>query len=179
MHTHIPPTRTLHLVVCAAPPVRRIAELVDALQRNRWSVHVIATSTAATWLDIDDLATRTGHPVLHRQRHPDEPRPLPPADAVAVVPATFNTINKWAAGINDSLALGILNEALGNQTPTLLAPYAKTALTRHPAFPRHLSTLAGHGIHVLPTSAIRPKDDADSFEWGVVIDALEAMTTPG
>jgi hypothetical protein len=37
-------------------------------------------------------------------------RPLPPADAIAVAPATYNTINKWAAGISDTLALGILCE---------------------------------------------------------------------
>jgi hypothetical protein len=32
---------------------------------------------------------------------------------VVVAPATFNTINKWALGIIDTLVLGILNEALG------------------------------------------------------------------
>jgi flavoprotein len=30
---------------------------------------------------------------------PDEPDELPAADAVVVAPATFNTVNKWAAGI--------------------------------------------------------------------------------
>lgn len=38
---------------------------------------------------------------------------MPPADAIAVASATFNTINKWAAGISDTLALGILCEAYG------------------------------------------------------------------
>lgn len=28
----------------------------------------------------------------------------PRADAIAVVPATFNTVNKWAAGFVDNLA---------------------------------------------------------------------------
>ncbi|EFL24501.1 putative membrane protein [Streptomyces himastatinicus ATCC 53653] len=41
-------------------------------------------------------------------RSPGDPRPLPPADAIAVAPATFNTINNWAAGISDTLAVGIL-----------------------------------------------------------------------
>jgi phosphopantothenoylcysteine synthetase/decarboxylase len=38
---------------------------------------------------------------------------LPRADAVAIAPATFNTINKWVAGISDTFALGLLNEAIG------------------------------------------------------------------
>jgi hypothetical protein len=29
---------------------------------------------------------------------------------VLVAPVTFNTVNQWAAGINDTLALGLLNE---------------------------------------------------------------------
>jgi Flavoprotein len=34
-------------------------------------------------------------------------------DAIIVAPATFNTINKWAVGISDTLALGLLTEAIG------------------------------------------------------------------
>lgn len=30
---------------------------------------------------------------------PGEARPLPPADAIAVAPTAFNTVDKWAAGI--------------------------------------------------------------------------------
>jgi transcriptional regulator with XRE-family HTH domain len=37
---------------------------------------------------------------------PDEPDELPAADAVVVAPATFNTVNKWAAGITDTFAAG-------------------------------------------------------------------------
>jgi flavoprotein len=35
-----------------------------------------------------------------------------------VAPATFNTINKWAQGISDTLALGLLNEATGLGLPS-------------------------------------------------------------
>ena len=35
------------------------------------------------------------------------PRSLVP-DAVFVAPATYNTINKWAQGISDTYALGVL-----------------------------------------------------------------------
>ncbi|SCE69613.1 hypothetical protein GA0070216_101417 [Micromonospora matsumotoense] len=41
----------LHLVVCAAPPVDRIGELVDLLMADGWTVCLIATPVAASWLD--------------------------------------------------------------------------------------------------------------------------------
>jgi hypothetical protein len=52
-------------------------------------------------------------PVRHDYEPPDDPDVLPLATAVAVVPVTFNTLNKWVAGIGDMFALGILNEAIG------------------------------------------------------------------
>ncbi len=54
---------------------------------------------------------------ITQNRGPDEAQAEPRGDAVLVVPATFNTINKWAAGMNDTLALGLLNEALGSWIP--------------------------------------------------------------
>src|SRR5215510_10655650 len=58
---------------------------------------------------------------------------LPPATAFAAAPATFNTINKWAAGISDTLALGLLNEAIGLGLPIVAVPWPNAALARHPA----------------------------------------------
>lgn len=51
-------------------------------------------------------------------RAPSDVRSSPTADAIAVAPATFNTVNKWAAGFADSLALGIRREAPGMGIPT-------------------------------------------------------------
>jgi len=48
------------------------------------------------------LAALTGDRVRTGFRIPDEPDELPAADAVVVAPATFNTMNKWAAGITDT-----------------------------------------------------------------------------
>ncbi len=43
---------------------------------------------------------------------------MPKADAMLVMPATFNTINKWAQGIGDTLVTSILCEALGRGITT-------------------------------------------------------------
>jgi len=45
-----------------------------------------------------------------------------PANAIAVAPATFNTVNKLAAGIADTLALGLLCEYLALAVPIVLPP---------------------------------------------------------
>jgi phosphopantothenoylcysteine synthetase/decarboxylase len=81
---------------------------------------------------------------------------LPVADALVVAPATFNTINKWAAGMSDTFALGILNEALGLILPIVASPYAKPALAAHPAFARSLATLSEAGVHLTATEVLRP-----------------------
>ncbi|WP_233600974.1 MULTISPECIES: flavoprotein [Micromonospora] len=136
----------LALVVCAAPPALRIGELIELLQEDAWTVCVTATPTAATWIDREALARLTGYPVRVEWRMPGEPEPHPPADVVAVVPATFNMINKWALGINDTLALGVLNEALGNGVPVYAFPNVKTQLAAHPRYRLHLQQLRDAGV---------------------------------
>ncbi|MGH3812560.1 MAG: flavoprotein, partial [Pseudonocardiaceae bacterium] len=121
----VQPGPMLYLVCGAAPPVQHINELIELLHQAGWRSCVIPTPSATSWIDGQALAQQTGYPVRHDHRLPGDPDSLPRADAVAAVPATFNTINKWAAGISDTFALGILNEAIGLELPIVVAPYAK------------------------------------------------------
>ncbi|SBW26729.1 flavoprotein [Candidatus Protofrankia californiensis] len=169
----------LHLVVCAAPPAAAIDELIRHVHGEGWAVCLVPTPVAATWLDVRVLEELTGHPVRSRPRRPDEPR-LPPAHAVAVVPATFNTVNKCAAGINDNPALGVVNEAVGLGLPVVVAPYVKPTLAAHPAFARALRDLAAYGFTILPPNAIGPPDSTTAFVWRPVLEALPtARSTRG
>ena len=165
----------VYLVVCAAPPARRIEELVSLLQQDGWSVQVIATPTAGEWINRAALTVQTGYRVHVERRGPEDSPSLPEAAAVAVVPATFNTINKWAAGINDTLALGVLNEALGIGLPIVVSPYAKPALASHPAFARSLQVLREAGVHLTETEALRPDKPERPFRWQVIVKALAAV----
>lgn len=72
-------------------------------------------------------------------------RPLPKADAVVVASATFNTINKWAAGISDTAALGVLNELLGAGVPITVVPCVKAVLRQHPAYAASVERISGAG----------------------------------
>ncbi|WP_307871715.1 flavoprotein [Micromonospora sp. U21] len=156
----------LHLVACAAPPVLRITELIELLQEDGWTVCLTATPTAASWIDRDELGRQTGYPVRVEWRMPGDPEPHPPGTAVAVVPATFNVINKWAQGINDTLALGILNEALGDANiPVYAFPNVKAQLAAHPSYDQHLRLLRETGVIVTP---LPPE-----VNWWMVADKLQ------
>lgn len=163
-------TRVLYLVVCAAPPAAAIGELVDLLV-PAWTVCVITTPNAIDWVDQEALTAKTGRPARHEHRRPEDAKDLPKAHAVAVVPATFNTVNKWAAGISDTFALGLLNESIGLRLPVVVAPHAKPSLAAHPAFGDSLRRLAGWGVTVLPNEAVRTS--TARFDWHPVTAALQ------
>jgi phosphopantothenoylcysteine synthetase/decarboxylase len=168
--------RVVYLVVCAAPPARRIGELVALLVAQGQTVCVVATPHAVGWLDGAAFYRQTGFPVRSDHRAPDDPESLPKADVVVVVPATFNTINKWVAGISDTFALGILNEAFGLRLSVIAVPHAKPTLAAHPAFADSLAKLERWGVHVLPNEIIRRKPvisgDPQGFDWSPVVRAV-------
>ncbi|WKU05503.1 flavoprotein [Micromonospora sp. HUAS LYJ1] len=100
----------------------------------------------------------------------------PAAKVTELAPATFNTINQWAAGINNTAALGILNEALGAGTPIIASPYVKAVLATHPAFNRNLELLASAGVHLTATEALRPATPDEPFRWQGVLDLLNGTS---
>ncbi|WBB77256.1 flavoprotein [Micromonospora sp. WMMD882] len=165
----------LHLVVSAAGPAQHVDDLVRLLMADGWTVCLILTPTAATWLDRDALAARTGHPVRVEPRRPGDPEPHPEPDAVAVAPATFNVVNKWATGVNDSVALGQLNEAIGTGVPAHAFPRVGD-LGKHPAYAGHLRLLRDAGVLVTDLP------DVARAGWQPVVDALhptlKRITTP-
>jgi phosphopantothenoylcysteine decarboxylase len=169
------PGRVLHLVVCAAPPAQAIHELVAMLVARGWEVHVIATPAAMDWIDAEKVAATSGNPVHWQARQPGDGRSLPTADRVVVAPATFNTVNAWAAGINNTLAMGVVNGALGEGTPLAVSPYVKASLAAHPAFGGNLEVLRAAGVRLTATEALKPVTPDGLFQWEVIVSLLEDM----
>jgi phosphopantothenoylcysteine synthetase/decarboxylase len=170
--------RVLYLILCAAPPALHWPRLVEKLHEAGWSVHAIPTPTAATWLDVKRLAEATRHDVRYQQRLPSEANELPPARAVLVAPATFNTVNKWAAGVSDTFALGLLNELLGHGVPITVAAYCKPALASHPTYRANIALLRQSGVTILegPDSIV---STGDGYRWANVIRALTRTPLQG
>lgn len=165
--------RVLYLVVCAAGPAERIDELVDVLIADGWRVCMIVSPTAASWLDRAALEDRTGYLVRVEWRMPGDPEPHPPADVVVAAPITFNTVAKWALGINDTLVLGVLNESLGAGLPIVAFPHVKAELATHPAYAGYLAALRTAGV-VLADGNVLTSPDGPS-RWDVVNDALRSL----
>jgi phosphopantothenoylcysteine synthetase/decarboxylase len=139
----------LYLIACGARPAGEVAGFVRSAQADGWDVCVIATPDGAKFLDAGHLAELTGHPVRTHYKQPDEPDVLPPPDAMVVAPATFNSLSKLAAGITDTLALGLVSEAIGLGLPVIAAAWAGAALASHPAFERSIAALRAWGITVI------------------------------
>ncbi len=142
--------QVLYLIICAAPPAQQMHEFIPVLQSNRWDVCVIATPQAARWINRAGLEALTGHVMRTDYKLPGEADPLPKASAILVMPATFNTVNKWAQGIGDTFASSLLCECLGRGTPPIVVvPCLKMDLIRHPAFSRSIALLRECGVYVL------------------------------
>lgn len=167
----------LYVIACGGRPAGDLPAFVRFAQGEGWDVCVIATPDGTKFLDAALLAELTGHPVRVHYKQPDEPDVLPAPDAVVVAPATFNTINKLAAGISDTLALGLTNEAIGMGLPVVTVPWPNADLARHPAFPRSVATLREWGVTVIldPGRLPRATEQPAIFPWEAVRAALRQL----
>ncbi len=154
----------LYVVCSAAPPALRVEGLIAGAQARGWDVCLICTPSAARWLqaELPGLANLTRHPVGSQYKLPSEPDALPPPSAMLVAPATANTISKWALGVSDTLALGLITEAIGSGMPLIALPSVSDAQAAHPAFRRHVELLCSAGVAFL-----------FGQEWDAALDELD------
>ncbi|GII79141.1 hypothetical protein Sru01_41230 [Sphaerisporangium rufum] len=176
---------SLYLIVCAAGPAPDAGRLVALAQDAGWTVQVVATPSAVDFVDVAALEARTGRPVRSRYRRPSEPKP-PRPDAIVVAPATYNTVNKFAAGIADTYALGLLAEAPGLGIPIVVLPYVNAALAGRIPFRDAVGRLRAEGVTVLsgpdgsgPEVPGGTPDDIAAFPWHLALAALPAPGRPG
>ncbi|MEU1334139.1 flavoprotein [Streptomyces sp. NPDC005865] len=170
----------LYVVVCASGIAGDVGQLITAAQEANWDVGVVATPQGLGFIDAEAVEAQTGYPIRSAWRMPGDPRPLPPSDAIAVAPATFNTINKWAAGISDTLALGILCEAHGMGIPIAVMPYLNRAQAAHPAYTRSLDVLREMGVLIGSYEPHQPKTGggADRYRWEEALELLTPELSP-
>lgn len=172
--------KVLYLIVCAAGAARDVDRLVKAAQDRGWDVWITPTPFALEFINQAHLMHLTGHPVRAHYRKPGEPGKLPPANAVIVAPATYNTINKWAAGIADTHALGLLAELTPAGVPIAVLPFVNQSLAANRVFARSVAELRESGVTVLlgPGGFVpHPAGTGDArigaFPWDAALDAVE------
>jgi phosphopantothenoylcysteine synthetase/decarboxylase len=159
----------LYVIACAAPPARHVGTLIAAARHAGWTTCLLVTPSAVRFLDATALAGQTGYPVRSEYKNPGDPDVLPDPDAIIVAPATVNTIDKWAAGICDTLALGILVEGIGRRLPIVAVPWSNAAPAAHPAFVENIGKLRSWGVQVLHGPDRYPDSPGDEqmegFPW--------------
>ena len=181
--THDARQRVLSVIVCGAGPAAAIGTLVQLAHDRGWGIQVIATPAALGFFDPAAIEKATGHPVRSQYSPPGAPRsPIP--DAIIVAPATYNTINKWALGISDTYALGVLAETTGLDIPIVVLPFVNSALASRPPFRRSVEALRAEGVRILlgpggfqPHPPRTGGKRIDSYPWHLALDEAEGLVT--
>lgn len=175
-----PVSKVLYVIVCAAGPAAEVGRLVALAQAEGWTVQIVATPSALNFIDVPALEKQTGHNVRSRYRTPGDPK-SPRADAIIVAPATYNTINKFAQGIADTYALGLLAEAPGHGIPVVVLPFVNSALASRAAFLRSVEQLRSERICVLfgpgvfePHTPGTGERQFGSFPWQLALRNLQS-----
>jgi phosphopantothenoylcysteine synthetase/decarboxylase len=183
---------SIRLVVCGAPPARRIHRLVEIGHQRGWEVQVLATAAGLGFMEVEKVEAATVHPVVVGSRRDPEPRSIR-ADGIVVAPATFNTVCKLAAGIADSYALAVVAEAIGEGIPTVVVPYVGAGMAARMPFLRAVRALHAEEVSVLmpdpagpppvrpvpagPRSEAALADAAEGFPFHGAADELARIMT--
>ncbi|MFI1015520.1 flavoprotein [Streptomyces sp. NPDC020965] len=112
------------------------------------------------------------------------PGALPKADAMLVAPLSCTSLNKWGAGIADTLAIGLVSEGVGLGVPVVAVPYFNRAQGRQPAVRRSVADLRAQGVAYLDGAEgyepHPPKRGApELFPWAVALAATERAASRG
>jgi phosphopantothenoylcysteine decarboxylase / phosphopantothenate---cysteine ligase len=144
-----------YLVVTGTTSATRAPELIAGLRGLVSEIITLMTPNARRVISPWELASLDGHQVV--ESYFDRLiRPRPRPGLVLVAPCSFNSLNKLAAGIADNLALSVAAEAIGRQTPVVVAPSVNQPLLDHPRTAESCATLQGWGVSIVP-----PEDHGD------------------
>jgi phosphopantothenoylcysteine synthetase/decarboxylase len=159
-----------YLILSGTTTASRCPEITRGLLALGFpSVIVIPTPNAARVIASRELADIPGARVV--ESYFDLAiRPRPPRGVVLFAPCSFNSLNKLAHGIADTLALSVAAEAIGRRTPVIVAPSLNQPLLEHPAAQASLKTLPGWGVVVVP-----PVDDGTGPRLAPTETLLDAV----
>jgi phosphopantothenoylcysteine decarboxylase/phosphopantothenate--cysteine ligase len=138
--------------ISAYKAVEVCRRLVDA------GVHVtpVLTEDATRFVGAVTFSALASEPVQQSLWH--EASPIPhtrlgqDADLVVVVPATANTIARFAAGLSDDLLCATL---LATRAPVIVCPAMHTEMWEHASVRENLATLERRGVEIIPPESGR------------------------
>jgi phosphopantothenoylcysteine synthetase/decarboxylase len=159
-----------YLVLSGTTTAARCPELLRALVGLGLSkVIALPTPNAARVIAPRELADIEGVQVV--ESYFDLAiRPRPPRGVVLFAPCSFNSLNKIAHGIADSLALSVVAEAIGRRTPVIVAPSLNQPLLEHPQAQASLRTLPIWGVTIVP-----PVDEGEGPRLAPTAQLLDSV----
>jgi phosphopantothenoylcysteine synthetase/decarboxylase len=160
----------VYLVLSGTSTASRCPELLRGLIGLGFStVIAIPTPNASRVVAPRDLADVEGVQVV--ESYFDLAiRPRPPRGVVLFAPCSFNSLNKLAHGIADSLALSVVAEAIGRGTPVIVGPSLNQPLLDHPVAQASLRTLPSWRVIIVP-----PVDEGEGPRLAPSVQLLDAV----
>src|SRR4051812_40206605 len=170
----------------------KAVELARLAIKSGHAVRVVQTEASEQFVGRATFEGITGAPVLVHEFEPDPARgaypgdPAPDhapiahlelvrrADAVAVVPASANTLAKLAAGLADNL---LTSAALASEAPLVLAPAMNDRMWAHPATRANVELLRERGAHVVEpgVGALASRGEWGAGRLGGRVEILAAI----
>jgi len=172
--------RRIALVVTGGIAAYRTPSLARGLRRQGAEVTVFASSEGLRYVAREALEWASHNPVIERltpqAEHLSDEAPF---DAFLVAPATYNTINKLAAGVADTVVTATLASALGRtergETALLIAPTMHGSLHTS-VLTASLERLDALGVRVIPPREDYGKHNIPSEET-LVAEVCRAIST--
>jgi phosphopantothenoylcysteine decarboxylase/phosphopantothenate--cysteine ligase len=137
------------LGVCGGIAAYKAIEVLRLLQKSNCEVRVAMTKHATEFIQPLTFRALTDEYVLIDDYAPENPDPIAhinfsqTIDLLLIVPATANTIAKFANGIADDF---LSSTYLAAHAPTLIAPAMNTTMWEHAATQRNIERLKLDGV---------------------------------
>ena len=125
-------------------------EVLRLLQKANCRVRVAMTEHAAEFINPLTFRSLTSEYVILDDYDESNPDPIAhinfsqSIDLMLVVPATANTIAKFANGIADDF---VTSTYLASTAPVMIAPAMNTTMWENPSTRRNIATLEADGVH--------------------------------
>lgn len=165
--------RRIALMVTGGIAAMKAPLLARALRKRGAEVTAFLSEEGARYVTAEALEWSTLHPVVTRltpaAEHLSDERPF---DAYLVAPATYNTLNKMAAGVADGVVTASLASALGRlergETKVLAVPTMHGSL-HNSILTSSLERLRAMGVVLVPPREAYGKhnipDEAEIVAW--------------
>lgn len=171
--------KRIALLITGSIAAYRTPDLVRDLRREGAEVVVFVSQEGLRYVSKEALEWTSLNPVIDSftpdAEHLSDTRPF---DTYLVAPATYNTLNKMAAGIADSVITATLASALGKleqqQVPLLVAP-AMHGSMHNSLVVNSLKQLDHFGVRIIPPRQENGKDNLPSNEI-LVAETIRAQS---